>query len=188
MSLCIFGVCIPYTYLVPFLLLIFSKILSFFGSFFKVPNQLKEEEAEIYIKKIPIESITNSPNAPFNSGYQKITDSNKLKEFINSPTNLYPIYLKFTATWCPPCKRLTPYFIEYAEKYDSHGYFFDVDVDDHKVFASSYSISSIPVVLCLVQGKIVASTTGGDERRLKSMIESTIPNEKNNFHDHDKKK
>jgi thioredoxin 1 len=67
--------------------------------------------------------------------------------------------LRFTASWCPPCKALAPVFDEVAAENPGVTVFV-VDVDDHPDIASHYSIRGIPTLLRVEEG-VVTKQLGG---------------------------
>jgi thioredoxin len=53
----------------------------------------------------------------------------------------------FTATWCGPCKRLSPILEELAKEYKGKIVIYKVDVDKCEDLARAFNISSIPALL-----------------------------------------
>ena len=66
---------------------------------------------------------------------------------------------KFYATWCGPCKMLTP-IMEQIKKTHTDVKFEDVDVDSQFEIASKYSIRSVPTVIIEKDGKEVGRFSG----------------------------
>jgi len=66
---------------------------------------------------------------------------------------------KFYATWCGPCKMLTP-IMEQIKKKHTDIKFEDVDVDSQFEIASKYSIRSVPTVIIEKNGKEVGRFSG----------------------------
>lgn len=66
-------------------------------------------------------------------------------------TNKKPVLVDFFATWCPPCKMLTPVL----EKIDEQGVSFDivkVNIDEVQELASEYKIEVVPTMLIFKNG------------------------------------
>jgi len=57
-----------------------------------------------------------------------------------------PCVINFTAGWCPPCKELTPFYAEMAEKYAGKIDFYKIDIDEEKDFGIFRS-RGIPLIL-----------------------------------------
>ena len=58
-----------------------------------------------------------------------------------------PAIVDFTATWCGPCKRLSPILEELAKEYKGKIVVYKVDVDKCEDLARAFNISSIPALL-----------------------------------------
>lgn len=66
---------------------------------------------------------------------------------------------KFYATWCGPCKMLTP-IIEGVKKNHSDVQFENIDVDKDFEIAAKYSIRSVPTVVVEKDGVEVQRFAG----------------------------
>lgn len=64
-----------------------------------------------------------------------------------------PCVIDFYATWCGPCKKLSPKLDRMASKYRGKVQFFKVDVDACPNLANAYNIRSIPTVFYCKKGK-----------------------------------
>ncbi|MCC8113386.1 MAG: hypothetical protein LIP03_05200 [Bacteroidales bacterium] len=60
------------------------------------------------------------------------------------------VALDFNATWCIPCKKLTPAFDKASEEYQGKAWFFAVDIDNMHETAQAFGIESIPTVIFLL--------------------------------------
>ena len=74
--------------------------------------------------------------------------------------------LDFWATWCGPCRMMSPIVEELAEKYQGKIAFGSVNVDEEESLAISYGISVIPTLIFFKDGKAVNKTHG-----LRSAVE-----------------
>ena len=63
------------------------------------------------------------------------------------------------ATWCGPCKMLSPILDDVAEEYEDVA-FFKVDVDNNREIVSTYQIVSIPVLLVFEDGQLKNRSLG----------------------------
>ena len=80
-----------------------------------------------------------------------------------------PVMVDFFATWCGPCKKLSPLLEDAANK---HGFkLVIIDVDQNKDLANEYNISSIPHVFCFHKGSKVMDFKGYDTDSLEKMIQ-----------------
>ena len=58
-----------------------------------------------------------------------------------------PAIIDFYATWCPPCKKLSPLLEELAVKYKGKIVVYKVDVDAEQQLAQSMGIQNMPTLL-----------------------------------------
>lgn len=84
-----------------------------------------------------------------------ITSSSELQQLFNKTTY---VAIDFTATWCGPCKVISPIFANLAKKHGIAGTlaFAKVDVDQCSDIAQQYRISAMPTFMFFKDGKQVA--------------------------------
>ena len=80
------------------------------------------------------------------------------------------IVVDFTATWCPPCRMMAPFFEELAKKMD-HVMFLKVDVDELKSVAEEWDVQAMPTFMYLKEGKLVDKFSGAYKDRLEKLAE-----------------
>lgn len=69
------------------------------------------------------------------------------------------VLLDFWAAWCGPCKMLSPTVDEIAD--ESMGLLVGkVNVDEEPELAAAFNIMSIPTLVVLENGKVVATSVG----------------------------
>jgi len=71
--------------------------------------------------------------------------------------------VRFTATWCPPCKALAPIFDEVAAA-NPDVVTYVVDVDQNRDLASEMGIRGLPTMLQIKDGKVEATLVGAQPK------------------------
>ena len=75
-----------------------------------------------------------------------------------------PVLVDFWATWCGPCRALSPTVDEIAEEYAGKVEVVKCNVDDADQIAMQYRIMSIPTLLYFKGGQLVDRTVGLDDK------------------------
>ncbi len=77
----------------------------------------------------------------------------KTAEF-NTAVEAAPLAMvDFWASWCGPCKMLSPVVESIAEKYEGKALVGKVNVDDEPELAQQFGVMSIPTVIFLKNGR-----------------------------------
>ncbi|MBD9368560.1 thioredoxin [Xanthomonas sp. XNM01] len=71
-----------------------------------------------------------------------------------------PVLVDFWATWCGPCKSLTPLLEKLAADYNGAFILAKVDVDKEQQIAAAFQIRSVPTVFLLIGGQPVDAFQG----------------------------
>ena len=93
-----------------------------------------------------------------------------------SKTN--PVMVDFFATWCGPCRKLSPLLEEASSKYGFK--LVVVDVEQNNSLANEFGVSSIPHVILFHKGHKTMEFVGFDTTKLQEMI-SYIKKNTNKF-------
>ncbi len=83
---------------------------------------------------------------------KEITDANFENEVCKSEK---VTLVDFWATWCGPCRKLTPLLEEIAEEYGDKVNFVKIKADENIETAQKYSISGVPSILIFKDGEPV---------------------------------
>ncbi len=86
-----------------------------------------------------------------------ITKENFEAEVINSDK---PCLVDFWATWCGPCKMISPIIEELSEEYADTVKVCKINVDDEPELAIKYKVSSIPTVMLFKNGQVADTVVG----------------------------
>jgi thioredoxin len=70
------------------------------------------------------------------------------------------LVVDFYATWCGPCKKLSPTLDEVSEEFAGQVNIVKVDVDESEDLAMDYGIRSVPTVLFFKNGQQVDKFVG----------------------------
>ena len=81
----------------------------------------------------------------------------KFDEMINSTT---PTLVDFYATWCGPCKMMSPILEEVVSEIGEDAKVIKVDVDGNEKASAQYQIRSVPTLLLFKEGNIVWRQSG----------------------------
>ncbi|KAN0060866.1 thioredoxin 2 [Thecaphora frezii] len=88
-----------------------------------------------------------------------------------SATSSTPLLVQFTATWCGPCRALSPVLEKLAAEPDLD--LIKVDIDQHQKLAQQYSIRSVPTVLLVKDGHVKGQFVGVKaEAGVRKFVES----------------
>lgn len=71
-----------------------------------------------------------------------------------------PVLVDFFATWCPPCKALSPILEKIATEKAADLKIVKVDVDASPEIAAQYAIQSMPTLLIIRDGEVISRTVG----------------------------
>ena len=88
-----------------------------------------------------------------------------------------PVVVDFFATWCGPCKRLSPMLDNLAGPLTNRVKFLKVDVDQSANLAKQFEVEGVPTLIFFNDGKVVDKmvglpTTEALKRKLESLASS----------------
>ncbi|MBM6993323.1 MAG: thioredoxin fold domain-containing protein [Prevotella sp.] len=86
-----------------------------------------------------------------------------------------PAIIDFYATWCGPCKAVSPIMDELAEEYQDNLYIYKVDTGQEQELAALFGIRSVPSVLFIPmngtpQMAVGAMNKSGYEQAIKELL------------------
>ena len=201
MSLCIGGVCVPYTAVVPLVILALKWVAvrmaqmgllpKAIGDALHVPTS-DEKEAE------PIKAV--GPSVVI-----QLEKEEELKKLLEDPNQ--KVVCKFTArcveiqrttsswqyhmnlsdrplfcfsrsrsrsSWCKPCHKVQPFYEKLSSHYADDAKFFTVDVDDFDEIAGKYNVAMMPTFLVIQGDKLLGRYSGSNENELQKFLKEQV--------------
>jgi thioredoxin 1 len=106
------------------------------------------------------------------AGLVQVDDKNFAAEVLNSDL---PVLVDFWATWCGPCRSISPIVEELAKEYSGKVKVTKLNVDESPATPGQYGVRGIPTLILFKGGKILDQITGAvPKARLKTMIEKSL--------------
>ena len=101
-----------------------------------------------------------------------VNDKSFASEVLNSDL---PVLVDFWATWCGPCRSISPIVEELAKEFLGKIKVTKLNVDESPAIPSQYGVRGIPTLILFKGGKILDQIIGSVPRtRLKALIEKAL--------------
>lgn len=86
-----------------------------------------------------------------------------------------PVVVDLWATWCEPCKQLSPILEKLALEYDGRWVLAKVDVDAEQQIAAAFQVQSIPTVYVVIGGQVAPMFQGAmPESQVRQVLEAVL--------------
>ena len=101
-----------------------------------------------------------------------LTNSNYLSKLLKSDK---PVLVKFWASWCRPCRTMTPKFHAAAKTFKGKVTFAQVNVDEQKQVAQRYQVRSLPTIILFKKDKIINKTVGSlSQKQIETFVKNSL--------------
>ncbi|CAM9133859.1 unnamed protein product, partial [Ectocarpus fasciculatus] len=78
--------------------------------------------------------------------------------------------VRFTASWCKPCKQVAPFFNELSKQYKDV-IFATVDVDENSEIAADHGVIALPAFHFYRDGEVLGTTKGSKEEAIQDLLD-----------------
>ena len=113
-------------------------------------------------------------NLTYNEFVKKVWNFEKSPDTFKYEGEL-PCVVDFYATWCGPCRKVSPIMEKIAKEYDGMLIIYKIDVDKEPKLASTFSVRSIPTVLFIPkEGQPMKQVGALGEQEYKQIIENNL--------------
>lgn len=88
-----------------------------------------------------------------------------------------PVLVDFFATWCGPCKMLSPILKEVKDNLGDRISIIKIDVDKNQQVAAQYQVRGVPTMILFQNGKQLWRQSGVVDKNtiIKTIIEKSNP-------------
>ncbi|PLX92993.1 MAG: thiol reductase thioredoxin [Desulfuromonas sp.] len=102
----------------------------------------------------------------------QLSDDGFEKDVLKSDT---PVLVDFWASWCAPCKAISPMVDKLAEEYEGKVTVAKLNVDENPATPGKYGVRGIPTLILFKGGQVVDQLVGAvPKNQLEALIKKAI--------------
>ncbi len=75
-----------------------------------------------------------------------------------------PVLIDFFATWCGPCRMVSPIIDEIADENKNYK-ICKINVDEEPELSQAFNVASIPTIAIVKSGKVIATSVGAKGKK-----------------------
>lgn len=200
MAICLCGVCVPYSAILPFVVIVLQFVAAPLARMGLLPKFIEKKLGIVSSTKAKSSTDTSSSScaekscctenpdnrteSSVSSNASNIDVADSIMYEVKSSSHLQNlletkevVFLKFTAEWCNPCKNIQPLYHELATRYckqDSMVAFATADVDEHEDIASEYKVGMMPTFVAIRGGDVIETMSGSNESKLEAFVKKVL--------------
>ncbi|EAW17665.1 thioredoxin family protein [Aspergillus fischeri NRRL 181] len=104
---------------------------------------------------------------------EKITDAKVFKEKVQEASG--PVIVDCSATWCGPCKAISPVFQRFSTQEEfKNAKFYEIDVDELSEVAAELGVRAMPTFMFFKGGEKVNEVVGANPPALEAAIKAHV--------------
>ena len=100
-----------------------------------------------------------------------VTDRDFTEQVLQSTL---PVIVDFTASWCPPCRALSPVFEKISQTYTGKLLFASMDTDENLKTPMQVGIRGMPTLVLFADGQEIGRLIGPHPTRLQQGIDRLL--------------